>query len=84
MAAEDVATVLWHCCVRFEQKSGIQERAHKNWTHDFYECATCRFFTGSRLRAEMRKAKLCEASRSGDRISYPVSEKLENFEEINT
>ena len=38
----------------------------------------CRFFPGSRLRAEMRKVELFKASRSGDRISH-ILRKLRFF-----
>jgi hypothetical protein len=51
----------------------------KNWVQYFYisflvqdtHLLARRFFRGSRLRVEMKKAKLFKASRSGDRVFVP-------------
>ena len=52
------ATVPKHCCVRIERKTGTQEFPCKNWAHGFCKGTACRFFSGPRLRAEMKKVKL--------------------------
>jgi hypothetical protein len=68
--AEEVVIVPKHYYVRFERKTGLRNSVPKIGG-SIFGIEFCQFFPGSRLRAEIRKVKLFEASRSGDRISPP-------------